>query len=291
MFDVARRKGLRRPCFGADRIGLPVRSRCDRRCAFRAAVAAARLFYSLPRGPAHPGFPDRRGSAGKLASCRAHQGARRHAGDGEAELDLVEDLAAFSAKLDLRRSHRRRADRREVARRRPYELHSKPHVAAQSPEGGRRNRKRPQKWLAPCTGAPAPTKTGSSASAPRFVSTMWRAAFARRRAARRVRSSWWLKATTVRSRLLSPREAARLMGLDDDYRLPSAITTPTMSVATAYARRSCGISPDMFLNLSSLITRGRSSSRRSRMDVWWAACVRRSGPSRIRQRRRLIGAS
>jgi DNA (cytosine-5)-methyltransferase 1 len=29
-----------------------------------------------------------------------------------------------------------------------------------------------------------------------------------------------VEGTTVRSRLLSPREAARLMGLSDDYRLP-----------------------------------------------------------------------
>ena len=42
-------------------------------------------------------------------------------------------------------------------------------------------------WSAPCIGAPAPTKTGSSASAQRFVSTMWRAVFALRRAAHRVR--------------------------------------------------------------------------------------------------------
>ena len=55
---------------------------------------------------------------------------------------------------------------------------------------------------------------------------------------------------TVRSRLLSPREAARLTGWTTITGFLSAITTPTMSVAMACACRWCGISPDMFLNLS-----------------------------------------
>jgi DNA-cytosine methyltransferase len=126
------------------------------------------------------------------------------------------------------------------------------------------------KWLAPCIGAPAPTKTGSSASAPRFVSTVWPAAFAPRRAARRVRSSWWLKARQSgraycrRAKRRGSWDWTTIMGFR------RAITTPTMSVATAYARQSCGISPDMFLNLSSLITRGRRSSRRRRK--WRSTC-------------------
>ena len=49
---------------------------------------------------------------------------------------------------------------------------------------------------------------------------MWRAVFALRRAAHRDKVILVIEGKTVRSRLLSPREAARLMGLDDDYLLP-----------------------------------------------------------------------
>lgn len=41
-----------------------------------------------------------------------------------------------------------------------------------------------------------------------------------RRAARRVKSSWWLKVRQSGRACCPPREAARLMGLEDDYVLP-----------------------------------------------------------------------
>jgi DNA (cytosine-5)-methyltransferase 1 len=82
---------------------------------------------------------------------------------------------------------------------------------------------------------------------------------------------------TVRSRLLSPREAARLMGLDDDYRLPERYNHAYhVCVAIACACRSCGISPSTFLNLPSLSARGRGSLRRSRK--WRSICLFVAGP-------------
>ena len=55
----------------------------------------------------------------------------------------------------------------------------------------------------------------------------------------------WIEGDQTRSRLLSAREAARLMGLPEDYRLPRDvfhITTPIISSATASRRRSCAFS-------------------------------------------------
>src|SRR5271166_1045991 len=144
MFDVARGKGFRLHRFCAGRVGLQVRSRSDRRGAFRAAIAAARFFHRLPREPSHSGFADRRGSTGKLASRNAHKGLRRFGASGEAKLDLVEYLAAIGAKLDLRGPHRRRADWSEVARGRAYELYPGSDVAVESREGSRRHEWRPQ---------------------------------------------------------------------------------------------------------------------------------------------------
>ena len=62
-------------------------------------------------------------------------GSRRSHRSGEAKLDLVEDLAAIDAKLDVHRPASRTCQRSEVALGRAYKLHSRSHVAAQPPEG------------------------------------------------------------------------------------------------------------------------------------------------------------
>jgi DNA (cytosine-5)-methyltransferase 1 len=61
----------------------------------------------------------------------------------------------------------------------------------------------------------------------------------------------------IRSRLLSPREAARLMGLPDNYKLPANYNEPMRCSATAWSRRSCDSSPRIFSNAS----RARNPSR------------------------------
>ena len=76
------------------------------------------------------------GPQAKLASPSPYSGSRRSHRSGEAKLDLVEDLAAIGAKLDVHRPDRGRANCSEVARGRAYKLHSRSHVAAQPPEGG-----------------------------------------------------------------------------------------------------------------------------------------------------------
>ena len=178
-----------------------------------------RVFFIAFRGTAHPGFPDRRGSASKLASPSAHRGYRRYHGDGEAKLDLVEDLAAISAKLDLRRPHRGRADRREVARRRPYNYilslmsplnRKKVNDAIESglktvgavyrrtrPDENGIKRQRAEVRFDDVAGC---LRTPAGGSSRQIILVV--------------------QGKTVRSRLFSPREAARLMGLDEDYVLP-----------------------------------------------------------------------
>ena len=57
---------------------------------------------------------------------------------------------------------------------------------------------------------------------------------------------------SIRTRLMTPREAARLMGLPDRYRLPRArLRTPSTSSATASRRRSFGfLSENLLLPLA-----------------------------------------
>ena len=47
---------------------------------------------------------------------------------------------------------------------------------------------------------------------------------------------------STRTRLISPREAARLMGLPDSYRLPANTTRRSISLATGSPRQSCATS-------------------------------------------------
>jgi site-specific DNA-cytosine methylase len=64
-----------------------------------------RVFFIAFRGDQH--IPTSLIAEGPKASWHlsAHRGIFRYHGDGEAKLDLVENLATRSAKLDLRRPH------------------------------------------------------------------------------------------------------------------------------------------------------------------------------------------
>ena len=70
------------------------------------------------------------------------------------------------------------------------------------------------------TGAPGRMTKGPRYNALKSVLTTWPAVCGRRPAASIRQSIMIVQGSTVRSRLLSPREAARLMGLPEDYVLP-----------------------------------------------------------------------
>ena len=75
-------------------------------------------------------------------------------------------------------------------------------------------------WSAASTSGRGSTTPATRFSARKYALTTWPAACGRRPAGPAVRAIMIVEGNKVRSRLLSPREAARLMGLPDDYRLP-----------------------------------------------------------------------
>ena len=219
MSDFPRRKGFCRNRIGARGLRIQIRSRGDQRVSFCSSITAARVFHRRPQGRGDPEFACRAGPRAGMASGRADRRSCRHDSQSEKELGLVEYRNARSANLDVFGPCRRHSYGSEMAHRGPHryliELMTplNRQKVARAMTLGRRTvgtiyrRTRPDENgtkrqraevrfddIAGCLRTPA----GGSSRQTILV----------------------VEGKSVRSRLLSPREAARLMGLSDD--LPSS---------------------------------------------------------------------